>query len=124
MQRIAVIGIGEATLKMRHLSLVQSLSRLQEEQKYTDELLLEHLDLAFTRGTIVEITGGASSGKTSLALSLLSKLTNEGEICAVVDATGGFDPATAFLADVKNENLLWIRCGGDLEKAFMSADHL
>ncbi len=86
--------------------------------------MLDHVGLAFTRGTVVEIAGCASSGKTSLALSLLSKLTNEGEICAVVDAMGGFDPRTAFLADVRNENLLWVRCGGDIEKAFMSADYL
>ena len=47
-----------------------------------------------------------------------------GEICAVVDSCGGFDPCTAHLAGVQLENLLWVRCGGDVEKAFMSADYL
>lgn len=107
---------------MRHLSLVQSLSRLQEEQKYTDEVLLDHFGLAFTRGTVVEVSGG--SGKTSLSLSLLSKLTSAGEVCAVVDSVNSFDPGSASLAGVELENLLWVKCSGNLEKAFMSADHL
>ncbi|MEO6052286.1 MAG: hypothetical protein ABIP78_13285, partial [Pyrinomonadaceae bacterium] len=63
-------------------------------------------------------------GKTSLALALLSKLTVAGEVCSVVDSTGSFDPYTASLAGVTLENLLWIKCGGNLEKAFMAADYL
>ena len=109
---------------MSHLSLVQSLSRLQEEQKYSDEVLLESVGLAFTRGTLAEIAGQPSSGKTSLLLTLLSKLTAAGEICAVVDSSDSFDPCTAVLAGVELENLLWVKCGGNIEKAFMSADYL
>jgi|SRR5437016_4557715 len=109
---------------MAHLSLVKSLSHLQEEQKYSDEIVLESHGLAFTRGTLAEIAGGASCGKTSLLLTLLAKLTGEGEICAVVDASNSFDPQTANLAGVELENLLWVRCGGRLEKAFMAADYL
>lgn len=107
-----------------HLKLVKTLSHLQEEQRYSDEILLEHFGLAFTRGTILEVTGGASTGKTSLGLNLFARLTSTGEICALVDASGGFDVCSAHLAGVKNENLLWVRCGSDIEKAFMSADHL
>ncbi|MFN2501352.1 MAG: hypothetical protein ABR530_05010, partial [Pyrinomonadaceae bacterium] len=109
---------------MGHLSLVKSLSRLREEQKYSEEVLLESAGVAFTRGSVAEIAGDASSGKTSLLLSLLSKLTSVGEICAVVDSANSFDPCSAYLSGVKQENLLWVRCGGDLEKAFMSADYL
>lgn len=109
---------------MRHLNLVKSLSRLQEEQKYTDEILLDAFGLGLTRGTLVEIAGFPSSGKTSLSLALLAKLTHEGEICAVVDSCDSFDPRSAVLAGVKQENLLWVRCGGRLEKAFMAADYL
>jgi len=106
------------------LRLVKSLAHLQEEQTYTEEVLLDGFGLAFMRGTVIEITGGASTGKTSLALTLFAKLTAVGEICAVVDAAGGFDPATAYLGNVKQENLLWVKCGGDIEKSFMSADYL
>jgi energy-coupling factor transporter ATP-binding protein EcfA2 len=109
---------------MSHLSLVKTLSRLQEEQNHSDEILLESTGLAFTRGSLVEIAGEPSSGKTSLLLSLLSKLTAAGEICAVVDSSDSFDPCTAVLAGVVLENLLWVKCGGNLEKSFMAADYL
>ena len=111
-------------VEMAHLSLVKSLSRLQEEQKHYDEISLESAGLAFARGSVIEIAGHASSGKTSLLLTLLSKLTADGEVCAVVDSCDGFDPCSAHQAGVKNENLLWVKCGGDIEKAFMSADYL
>src|SRR5688572_4097180 len=101
---------------MPNLSLVKSLSRLQEEQKHSDEILLESAGLAFAKGSITEIAGGPSSGKTSLSLALLSQLTRNGEICACVDSTGSFDPCTARLAGVELENLLWIKCGCDVEK--------
>ena len=55
---------------MEHLSLVKSLSHLKEEQKYADEILLYAFGVALTRGTVVEMAGELSSGKTSLALSL------------------------------------------------------
>src|ERR671913_66201 len=109
---------------MRHLSLVKSLSHLQEEQKYSDEILLESAGLAFTRGTVAEIAGQASSGKTSVLLSLFSKLTAAGEICAVVDSANSFDPCSSVLAKVELQNLLWIKCGGNMENAFMAADYL
>lgn len=109
---------------MGHLSLVKSLSHLKEEQKHSEEILLESVGLIFTRGTLAEIVGEPSSGKTSLALSLLSKLTQDGETCAVVDSSNSFDPCSAVLAGVALENLLWIKCGSDVEKAFMAADYL
>lgn len=109
---------------MAHLSLVKSLSRLKEEQKHSDEIVLDGFGLALTRGTIAEFAGGPSTGKTSIAFNLLAKLTGEGEICAVVDSCGGFDACSAVLAGVELENLLWVKCDGDIEKAFMSADYL
>ena len=109
---------------MAHLSLVKSLSRLKEEQTYSEEVRLESAGLAFIRGSVTEVTGEASSGKTSLSLALLAQLTQAGEVCAVVDAGGSFDPCTASLAGVKLENLLWIKCGGNIEKTFIAADYL
>jgi hypothetical protein len=109
---------------MAHLSLVKSLSHLKEEQRFIDEVLIEPFGLSLTRGSIVEVVGGASTGKTSIANSLLAKLTAGGQICAVVDASHSFDPQTASLAGVTLENLLWVRCANDVEKAFMSTDYL
>lgn len=109
---------------MKQLSLVKSLAHLKEEQKHSEEVLLESVGLSLVRGTLSEIVGAASSGRTSILLSLLSKLTQEGEVCAVVDSANSFDPRSALLAGVVLENLLWVRCGGELEKAFTAADYL
>ncbi len=109
---------------MRNLSLVKPASQLKEEQRHTEEILLESVGIAFFRGSVAEISGGPSSGKASLTLSIIAKLTTAGEICAVVDSAGGFDPPSAVLAGVKLENLLWVKCAGDIEKAFTAADHL
>lgn len=111
--------------KTSHLSLVKTLSQVQEEQRHYDEIVLESAGgLALTRGTIAEVAGGVSVGKTGLMLSVLSRLTAAGEICAVVDACDRFDPRSARLSGVQLENLLWVRCGGEIEKAFMAADHI
>lgn len=109
---------------MGHLRLVKSLSHLKEEQTYADEILLDAAGLAFTRGNLAEIAGAPGTGKTSLVLSMLSKLTQEGEVCAVVDSCDSLDARSAYLAGVALENLLWVKCGGNLEKAFLAADYL
>jgi len=64
------------------------------------------------RGALSEITGPASSGRTSLLLSLFAQVTARGEFCALVDAGGSFDPASAEAAGVELERVLWVRCGG------------
>ncbi len=109
---------------MKHLSLVKSLSHLQEEQKYADEVGLDAVGITLTRGALSEFTGEASTGRTSLVLNLLTKLTAAGEVCAAVDSSGSFDPYSAARSGVVLENLLWVRCGGALEQAFMAADLL
>jgi hypothetical protein len=111
-------------VEMRDLSLVKTLTRLKEERKHSEEVSLESAGLTFKRGTLAEFAGGPSTGKTSLTLSLLSKLTRAGEVCAVVDSTDSFDPCSAVTSGVEIENLLWVKCGGDIEKAFLSADYL
>ncbi len=109
---------------MVQLHLVKSLSHLKEEHRFVQEIRLDSFGLSFARGTVVEVAGETGAGKVSLALSLLAQLTAAGEVCAVVDSTDRFDPRTAVLAGVELGNLLWVKCGGDLERSFMSADHL
>lgn len=109
---------------MARLSLVKTLSHLQEEQRYSDEIELAAVGIAFTRGSITELSGGAGSGKTSLSLMLLAELTRVGEICAVVDASNSFDPGSAARAGVELGNMLWVKCGGEMERSFMAADYL
>ena len=63
------------------------------------------------RGALSEITGPASSGRTSLLLSLFAQATARQEFCALVDAGGSFDPASAEAAGVELARVLWVRCG-------------
>jgi hypothetical protein len=109
---------------MPSLSLVKTLSHLQQEQRHVDEIRLKAHGITLPRGSVTEFAGQASSGKTSIALSVVAQLTSAGEVCSLVDSTGSFDPVTARLAGVELANLLWVRCGGELEKAFLAADYL
>jgi hypothetical protein len=63
------------------------------------------------RGGLTEICGPASSGRTSLLLSLMAVATARGEVCALVDAGDAFDPESAAAAGVDLKRLLWVRCG-------------
>jgi recombination protein RecA len=74
------------------------------------------LDGGFPRGSLVELCGRASSGRTSLSLALLAEATQREEACAFVDVSDSLDPASLAAAGVDIRRLLWIRCGGDEEK--------
>jgi hypothetical protein len=108
---------------MAQLSLVKTLSHLQEEQK-NSQIYLEIANLRLLRGSLTEFVGKQSTGKTSLAYLLLAALTQKGEICAIVDLNNGFNPRCAENSDVILEDLLWIKCGGNIEHAFKAVDHL
>jgi hypothetical protein len=62
------------------------------------------------RGALTEICGSAGSGRSSLLLAALAESTRRQEICALVDTTDSFDPASAKAAGVDLDRLLWIRC--------------
>lgn len=108
---------------MAHLSVVKKLSYLYEEQKHSRSFL-DIGGLSLLRGSVTEFTGGQSAGKTSLTLNLLSHLTQEGEVCSVIDLNEGFDPCSARAGGVLLENLLWIKCGGRIESALTAADYV
>jgi hypothetical protein len=62
---------------------------------------------------LCEITGPASSGRTSVALAWLAGATRgRGEIAAVVDPADAFDPVSAEEAGVDLERVLWARPAG------------
>ena len=65
----------------------------------------------FPRGSLVELCGPASSGRTSLAFSLLAQATERQEACAFVDVSDSLDPISLAAAGVNLPRLLWIRCG-------------
>ncbi len=76
------------------------------------------------RGAITEIFGPASSGRTSFMLAALAHATTHEEVCALVDTSNVFDPASAAHAGINLERLLWIRCADNLEHAFKATDLL
>jgi hypothetical protein len=68
------------------------------------------LDGGLPVGAISEITGPASSGRTSLVLAFLARRTAEERVCAWVDAGDAFDPESAAANGVNLRRLLWVRC--------------
>src|SRR6266404_4406248 len=72
---------------------------------------LDSLTGGLARGCLTEICGTASSGRTSVLLLALARATQRGEVCALVDASDAFDPASAAAAGMEMSRLLWVRCG-------------
>ena len=76
------------------------------------------------RGTLSEICGPVSSGRTSLLFAILSEATRQGECCAWIDAAGTFDPASAAEAGADPDRILWVNCEGNAEHALKAVDLL
>jgi hypothetical protein len=72
-----------------------------------DELLQGGLP----QGAVSELVGPECSGRTSIALSFLAKVTQAGKVCAWIDVSNALDPASAAAAGVDLKRLLWVRCG-------------
>ena len=71
------------------------------------------LDGGLRRGHLSEITGPASSGRTTLLMTSLAAATARGEVAAIVDVCDTFDPASAGAHGVDLARVLWIRDTGD-----------
>jgi hypothetical protein len=67
-------------------------------------------NLELPRGAISEILGHVSSGRTALLHAILTESQSRGEICAFIDCSDAFDPASARTNGVALERLLWVRC--------------
>src|SRR3979411_603294 len=72
-----------------------------------DELLEGGLPL----GAITEMGGAECSGRTSLALSFVSQMTQAGKVCAWIDVSNALDPESAAATGIDLSRLLWVRCG-------------
>jgi len=78
----------------------------------------------FPRGALSEISGAASSNRTTLVVSILSHALSAGECCAWIDSAGAFDPESAAEAGIPLDRLLWINCRGQAEHALKATDLL
>jgi RecA/RadA recombinase len=72
---------------------------------------LDALTGGVPRGALTEMVGPASSGRTSVMMALMAEVTRRQEVCALVDVTDSFDPASAEAAGVDLRRVLWVRCG-------------
>lgn len=61
------------------------------------------------RSSITEVSGAASTGKSSIALSTLAKITQLGNACVWVDVNDALSPELAAAAGVELRRLLWLR---------------
>lgn len=85
---------------------------------------LDRITGGLPRGALTEIFGPPSSGCSSILCSLLASASGLGEYCALIDTCDAFDPASASATGVHLEQLLWVRCGKDAEKAIKVTDLL
>jgi len=76
------------------------------------------------RGTLTEICGPVSSGRTSFLFALLGHATRHGECCAWIDTAGTFDPQSAAEAGADLSRILWVNCAGNAEHALKAVDLL
>jgi hypothetical protein len=98
-------SLGErlsATLLLRERTAPQTVT--------TGVAELDALTGGLPRGGLSEIAGPVSSGRAGVMLATLAAATHRDEICALVDASDSFDPASAQAAGVELGRVLWIRC--------------
>jgi len=86
--------------------------------------VLDELIGGIPRGSLSEIFGPISSGRTSLLFSMLAYATTHDEICALVDTHNVFAPSTGAAAGIDLDRLLWVRCDANIEHAFKATDLL
>jgi hypothetical protein len=65
------------------------------------------------RGNITEVSGAASTGKTSFALSVVAAIMQSGTTCAWVDVSDALSPESAAAAGVQLKRLLWLRMSAE-----------
>ncbi len=96
--------------------------RRRRETAPTGIAALDCLVGGLERGAVAEITGPASSGRTTAVAACLREATSRGECVAYIDASNAADPASLAGAGVEFERLLWVRCGRNAEAALKAAD--
>lgn len=69
----------------------------------------EALGGGWRRGELSELTGPASSGRTSVLVATLAAATGRGEVVGLIDSIDRFDPAMAAAAGVDVTRVLWVR---------------
>jgi recombination protein RecA len=90
--------------------------------------VLDQRSEGIPRGCLTEICGPTSSGRTTLILSVMREVTQQGECCALIDTTSALDPLSAAANGVNLKRLLWVKCSAShpkltpIDKALHAAD--
>ena len=113
----------ETALGTRVTSPFTDLEQRVRERVPTGIASLDSSTGGLPRGAITEIAGSLSSGRTSIALSILAAGSDRGEACAFVDGMDAFDPASGAASGIDLRRLLWIRCR-TLDQTLRSTDLL
>lgn len=116
--------MGAAALQKQFEAVLQWQARPLPEMVRSGVSELDAVTGGLPRGCLTEIFGPASSGRTSLLISILAASTERQEAYALVDSEDAFDPASAATAGVRLDRLLWVRCGHNAEHALKTADLL
>jgi recombination protein RecA len=101
----------EAELAERIPGALSPHERVAPEMASSGIAALDALTGGWPRGTLTELFGPASAGRTSVLVAALAAATARGEACALIDAGDAFDPESAAAAGVDLKKLLWVRCG-------------
>lgn len=114
----------EAALAQRIPSALTSAPRVMRPVVATGVAEVDALlDGGLPVGAITEFVGPECSGRTSLALAFLSRLTRTGSVAAWVDVLNALDSESAAAVGVELDRLLWVRCGAVTAKAQPEATH-
>ena len=97
--------------KLAGVTAASQLERPSPEMVSSGIPEIDRLSGGWPRGSLSEICGSASSGRTSVLLAALAAATRREEVCALVDATDALDAVSAASAGVDLDRLLWVRCG-------------
>ncbi len=93
----------------------------EPEGRVTGYSLWNHiLGQGFRKGSVSEIVGSASSGRTALAMAVAAQVSRE-DLVAWVDPLDRFSPQAAFHAGVEFRNFVWLRGTPAKERALGDA---
>jgi RecA/RadA recombinase len=102
----------EAALAARMHSALTPLPRITRPVNPTGVDEIDTLlNGGFPVGAISELVGPVCSGRSSLAMPFVARLTGTGSVCAWIDVSDALNLESAAAAGVDLMRLMWVRCG-------------
>ena len=102
----------EAALEKRIPSALTPAPKIRNAVHPTGiEPLDDLLQGGLPQGAVTEFVGPECSGRTSIALSFVARMTQQARVCAWIDVSNALDPESAAAIGVDLRRLLWLRCG-------------